>query len=310
MKNKKGAAEISGGMILIIAVVIIGVVWFMSSQNAAPANPNNPSPNNNQGNTNNPSLGYAGVNAITNAALTLGTTNMVVTNAQGSHAATNTTYTAVAGDSLVLLNDPTGYLADSQTVSSIVNGPQVVTFKPYAYANVSMTFKDDPVSSSNTLSQDATPTNNLTKVAAGGSRKIGMILQGTTQKSTGKQFWTIETPANTGTNISSISVTCGGSQVNLVSLPGCLTAVNAASKIIAFEVPAIVGFGETDCTVNVQTTATGALGAGTYLFKEYAEQKFFDSSNVLEEGICDTTTNGNNAVEYQDYQAHYITMNA
>ena len=306
MKNKKAEGKISGLTLVIIAVVLIG--GFMYFNNAkTTTNTTITQPNN----LNNPSIGYVITDAVTNAAVTGGTTYFVVTNSNGNkYLATNASYTAVAGDTLVALNDPTGnYLADDTTAGPLVNGPQTVNFQVYGYANVSITAKDDPVSSSNTLTTGG-GANNLTHIVAGGSRKVGLILQGTTQKNSGKMFWTFETPANTGTNVSTVSLTCGGVQVNPVALPGCLTAANAASKITAWEIPAIVGFGETDCTVNIQATATGSLGAGSYVFKEYAEQKFFDSTDTLQEGICDTTVNGNNANKYQDSQSLTVGMTA
>ena len=141
--------------------------------------------------------------------------------------------------------------------------------------------------------------NNATAASAGGQRNFPVIFQGTSQKSTGKIFWVVESPAAQGINTSMISATCNGAPLPAVAIPAGVTAANAGSYRTAFEVPAVVNGAQTVCNLQITNTATGTV-VGKVLNTFYAEQAFVNANGVVETGIYDSTPNGNNAPKYQD----------
>ena len=304
MKNKKAQAGLIWAIVVIIGlIVVVGGLYIVLNNNKAPAP--TPTPiNNPTGNTNNPTISYVTTDAITNGALNPANINLVVTHSGTSFLATNATYSGFSGDSITGTIDPTGnYIASVIPTTTIVNGAQVISVPINSYANTSIVLKDDPVTSSNTLTQGG-GANNITKMSAGISRTLGLILTGTAQKTTGKQLVTLESPASIGTNLSSFTLSCNNQVITPIALPACLTPANAASKIVGWEIPAEVNGAVVTCSIVIQPTATGSGGTGYWLLKEYAEQPFIDSTNtIVPSGICDTSTNGNNANKYQDMQA-------
>lgn len=203
----------------------------------------------------------------------------------------------VQGSKWTIIGDLAGYLADEQSITVQCGANSIIT-KGYAYTNATVTIKDDPVTSSNTLTNGG-GANNATKAAAGGYRQFPMIFQGATQKSTGKIFMIVETAASMGTNTSSIVMTLNGQQLSPASIPNGITASNAASYRTAFEIPAIVGASSSTGTLTITNTATGVV-TGLTKVTFYAEQKFVNADGKVEEGIMDSTVNGNNAAKYQD----------
>lgn len=209
-----------------------------------------------------------------------------------------------AGDEWTVVADLNNYLADVQTLR-VACGSNKILSTPYAYADATVTVKDDSITSSNTLTNGG-GANNATAANAGGQRNFPVIFQGTSQKSTGKIFWVVESPASQGINTSMMSATCNGAPLSAVAIPAGVTAANAGSYRTAFEVPAIVNGAQTVCNLQITNTATGTV-KGTVLNTFYAEQAFVNANGVVETGIYDTTPNGNNAPKYQSsYSYNFV----
>jgi hypothetical protein len=108
-------------------------------------------------------------------------------------------------------------------------------------------------------------------------------------------------------NTSSIVATVNGVQLSPVSIPNGITAANAASYRTAFVVPALVGATSSTGTLTITNTATGVV-SGLVKNTFYAQQKFVDASGTVQEGIMDSSPNGNNAAKYQDTYTYNIVL--
>jgi hypothetical protein len=132
-----------------------------------------------------PTVAVAGNDVVTLATATPTTVNYIV---NGEYRGTSAP-AVKEGNNWRIVADLTGYLAVEDS-KDIPCGATTFAEKLYAYANATVTIKDDPVSSSNTLTNGG-GANNATKASAGGYRQFPIIFQGTAQKSTGNIFWVI-----------------------------------------------------------------------------------------------------------------------
>ena len=248
-----------------------------------------------------PTYAAVGSDAITNGGVTI---NSQTYNIAGTRYANGSTVPIIVNQAWDVVADATGYLADEQKFTAgCVNAP---IFKPYAYANATVTFKDDPVTSSNTLTNGGGA---LNATQINGQRNLPVILQGTSQKSTSTIFWLVESPTGMAVNLSATGLTasCNNVQLSPATIPSAIAATNAGSLRAAFEIPAIVGSSSTNCNLQIQTTATG-VASGLFKNTFYAEQKYIDSTGTVQTGIYDTTPNGNNAVQYQDTYTYNVYL--
>lgn len=211
----------------------------------------------------------------------------------------------IQGNAWTVVADLSGYLA-APFSTNVGCGANEIATKLYAYANATVTVKDDTVTSSNTLTNGG-GANNATAAAAGGVRNFPVIFQGTSQKSTGKLLWVVETPASTSANVSSISASINGVVLSPVAIPNGIAAANAASVRTAFEVPAILGAASVNGNLQIQNAASKQV-FGVVKQTFYAEQFFVDADGKVQEGAYDTSVNGNNAAKYQDSFTYDISI--
>jgi hypothetical protein len=213
------------------------------------------------------------------------------------------------GDVWRVLGDLNGYLAEEKSVT-ITCGANSLVHSSYAYANATVVLKDDPVSSGNTLTQNNAATtgtgNNATAITSGGQRNIGIILQGTVQKSSGNILLIVEGPASSASKVSSMSLTCGGTVMPSVAIPNGFAATAAASVRAAWAVPAIVGAESKSCVLQIQDVAGQTL-SGLVSMDYFAMQKAVLADGTIAEVAYDSTPNGANAAKYQDtYTSDFV----
>ena len=212
-----------------------------------------------------------------------------------------TSYTPIYGDKITVLASLSGYLPNEQTVVSAVCGPNPVQFAFKSYDNATITIKQDAKNGASALTNDiAGGTVNATAITSGGSTSLPVLIEGNTQKTTGKIFMVVELPTGSASNVSSASFN-GGSQVS--SIPTCLSSSNANSYRVAYEIPASDGYTSNTYNLAISTNAGKILEGGvrtTY----YAEKKFVDADGQVKEGVCDSN---NNAV-YQDMYSYNFLL--
>lgn len=208
-------------------------------------------------------------------------------------------YSPVYGKKVVVLADPTGYLADVKTIDSISCDKNDLPFSFYNYANATVTIKEDvAVGSGKTLTNDATGgATNATAITSGGSANFPVILTVPGQKSTGKIFTAIELPSGSSTNVTSQNVvlSCSGQNLPQVSIPSGVTSSNTNSLRVGFEIPAVMNGATVNCNLYVQATASKSL-SGAMRLSFFGEQKFIDADGSVKEGIYDLNSNA----KYQD----------
>ena len=304
--NKKGQQKAPGWALFAVAVVVILGVMYFSNQSTTPST-NCPSgyslvngvciENTNQDGQcytapANPSTVATGVDAlVANQNVTPATYSIIVNGVYKGSSYSN----PVKGDQMTVLSDPTGYLADVQTVEAKCgNYPLTFKFKNYANATVSV-YNDAGTTSLTSSTGGAT---NETAWTAGQTKVNKIRLVGVGQKSTGKIFTVVEYQTNSAPNISNIGVqlTCGGQALQQVSIPSAVSSSNTNALRVAYEIPEISNGAVVDCYLSSQATAAKVLGAGNVILSFFAEQKFVDTDGTIKEGIYDM--NGNS--KYQD----------
>lgn len=290
-------------LVAIVALLVVGGLFYKTSGTASVSGPAQaPSQSGAASCAYAPTVTISGTDALVASTTATPTTVNYIVN--GKYLGTSAP-AVTSGDVWTIVGDLNGYLADQQTLT-VACGANKIVATPYAYANATVTIKDDLVSSSNTLTNGG-GANNATAAAAGSSRNFPVIIQGTSQKSTGKLFWIIESPASSQSNISTMAVTCNGAQLPNVAIPNGASATNSGSSRIAVEVPAVVGASQTNCNLQIVNSATGTV-KGTVLNTFYAEQTFVDADGKVQTGIYDSSSNGNNAAKYQDKYTYNIVI--
>jgi hypothetical protein len=210
------------------------------------------------------------------------------------------------GDTWRVIGDLASYLSEEETVT-IGCGANALIHHPYAYANATVVLKDDPVSSGNTLTQGG-GAYNATLIASGGQRNIGLILQGTAQKSSSDLLLVFEGPASSSSKLSTVSLSCGGAVMPSVAIPAGVAATGAASFRTAWTIPAIIGASTQTCTIQMQTVA-GQTQSGIVYMKWYAMQKSVLADGTVAVAAYDSTPNGANAAVYQDLYTSNFYIN-
>lgn len=280
--------------VLVVIGVLVVAYLFLGKGNNQPYTP----PLADQQCAITPSLAATGVDAlVSNTALTAGNYSYIVNGVfKGSSA------DLVRGQTVQLLSNPgaaagtaaSGVLSEVQTFT-VGCDKNAVDFKYYQYSNPTISIKQDPTTGSSVLG-DATcavgGSVNDTHIASGSTKSFDITVTGTSQKSTGKIFAVVETPASSSSNVSKIELTgCGASPANI---PSYVSSSNANSMRAGFEIPAQVGSGNKVCTLQI-TTVSGKTLYGSIETTFYAEEKFVDTDGVVKEGIYDADGN----IKYQ-----------
>lgn len=307
IQNKAGKTNPLVVMALVFIVAIAAVVYMASSRPATLSTtgdvPTTTSPTGVLAACNYaPTVAVTGTNALVASTTATPTTVNYIVNGQYL----GTTAPAVKqGDSWSLVGDLTGYLA-GQASRTIDCSGNPVNFKLLAYANATVTFKNDPVVNSNTLTAGG-GANNATKAAAGGQLNFPVIFQGTSQKSTSDILWIFESSANNASSVQSVAVTCNGQTLSPTAIPAGATGSNANSFRTAFIVPAILNGAQTNCNLQIVNTPTAQV-SGTLHNTFYAQQTFVNSDGQIVSGAFDSSANGNNAAKYQDTYTYNIVV--
>lgn len=287
MKNKTGKTNMWLVLVIIAAALLIfGVIKLPNFGGTTPETPTG-------GNCEiTPSLSAVGVDAlVANQNVTVGTYYYIV---NGQYVGTS--YSPIKGDSITVLNDPSGYLADKKTVSSVICDKNPVNFAFRNYANATITIKQDPVNGASALTDNvAGGAVNATSIAAGATANLPIIVQGVNQKSTGNIFAVFEMPTGSASNVSSIGLTCDGQTLSPASIPSAVSSTNTNAYRAAFVIPRIDNAATKTCNLQINTLATKTLAGGVYT-TYYGMEQFIDTDGQAKEGIYDA--NGN--AKYQD----------
>lgn len=125
---------------------------------------------------------------------------------------------------------------------------------------------------------------NQTNVGTGETIVWDVVFQGTNGESSGDGIWVVEFNASTSANITSI--TLDGKEP--VAVPTTHSSQHAGSKIVAFDVPAIVGAETRTMSLSIEL-GSGYDLVGYALTDWYAKQKFIDDDKSIQYGVQDST---------------------
>lgn len=138
---------------------------------------------------------------------------------------------------------------------------------------------------------------NISDVAAGGVLKAKLVVTGTALESSGDGIIVLEFPAVSDANITEGGISLGS--LRKVTKPKVYTVQNAASRIVAFEVPALVGSGEAEYTLLVPFMPSLDVTGGVYT-AWFNKQDFIDDDKTIGYGVEDSdgTLKYENTVTY------------
>ena len=210
------------------------------------------------------------------------------------------TTTFAVGDKLVIFGSIANYL-DKYEVITMGCGGATLDF-PIMYStsdNPSIRIKnDDGDFMSNAIGGLTT---NQTSLSAGETLNLEVEIQGTNGESSGEGVYIVEFPASSNANIS--SVTLDGKSP--IALPTVHTSLNAGSKIVAFDVPAVEGSTKKTMTLSVSLVTGKILNGGVYT-DFYSKQWFIDDNKKLAYGIEDS----DGTLKYENTVASDFFINA
>jgi hypothetical protein len=235
-----------------------------------------------------PSFSVTGLDALV--------ANQNVTPASYSYRVNNvyvgTSYSPIKNAKVEILATAPGYLATEGIVNQVICDKNEVALSFKNYANASITIKQDAKYGASALTNDvAGGAVNATTIGAGSSASLPIIIEGTSQKSTGNVLMTVEFAAGSAQNISSVSLN-GFAQA---TIPNCITSNNANSYRVGFIIPAIDGFASNTHNLGI-TTSTGKQLAGGVYTTYYPQNKFVETNGNFVEGVCDL----NNVAKYNN----------
>ena len=288
-----GKTNIATAAIIILALaVVVGVgfmMWNSGQPQVPPADPDSPAacPD---------STGILTINGV-NAAIpgtdVTATYNAGVDGGAVTTAVVSGTTVFPVGAMLTILGNASDYLDKSLEVKMACGG--IVVDLPLWSStsdNPSIKIENDDGS----WMGDEGVTANQTDISAGETLVLKVRFTGTYQESSGDGIYIIESPANTGSNITTMELdgqACG-------SKPSVHAGANAGSKICAFSIPAIEGSGNVDYTLSIVTT--GDI-SGLVLTDWYAKQDFVDDDGTIGTGIQDSdgTAKYENTLDWDFY---------
>ena len=139
----------------------------------------------------------------------------------------------------------------------------------------------------NTLTDDvAGGAANISSLSAGGSMKAKLILTGSALESSGDGIIVLEFPAVSDANITQNGVQLG--DLKQVPVPRVYTVQNSASRVVAFEVPAVIGNQESSYVLQVSLEASLDVTGGVYT-DWFSMQEFIDDDpTVISTGVEDS----------------------
>ncbi len=263
-------------VIAIVAVVGVGYMIYNSGSPTItqPSNPDSPQACAD-------STGILTINGVN--ALNKGTDVDVGVTAGVNGGAVTTTVTSgtttfPVGASLVLLANASDYIDKSITTTMKCGGTTVEIPMFYATSdNPSYKIENDD----GTWMGDTGVTANQSNIEAGETLNLKVQFSGTYQEASGDGLFIVETPANTGSNIT--TMTLGGQACGAV--PNVHANANAGSKICGFNIDNIEGSTVKELTLSITTTGDVQ---GLVLTDWYAKQEFVDDDGTIGMGIQDS----------------------
>lgn len=154
---------------------------------------------------------------------------------------------------------------------------------------------------SNTISDNILGlTTNFTNVDVGGIMKGKVIFTGTALESSGEGIYVMEFPAGSDANITANGVTLGN--LKEVTVPKVYTKLLAGSRVVAFEVPAVVGGQSEEYALSVQLEGSADLSGGVYT-DWFNKQEFVNDDLTIGYGVQDSdgTAKYENTLDYDFY---------
>lgn len=197
---------------------------------------------------------------------------------------TSGTTTFPVGSEVTVLVSKADYLDEKFTFTMPCGGKTLEAPLYYATSdNPSVRIKNDD---GDYLTDDiAGGAVNQTDLSAGETVNFDVEFQGTALENSGDLVYIVEFPANSGVNISQVNM-AGANKLN--SVPSIHSSLNAGSKIVAFEIPALVGSEKKVYTLSVSLEASKDLAGGVYT-DWYAKQYFIDDDGTVQYGIQDAS---------------------
>ena len=128
---------------------------------------------------------------------------------------------------------------------------------------------------------------NQSALTAGETFNLEVEFQGTNGEASGDGLYVIEFPANSGANITSVTI----AGLESVPVPSVHTSQNAGSQIAAFKVPSIVGAEKKTYVLSIALAATKTLVGGVYT-DWYTMQEFVDDDKTISYGVEDASGDG------------------
>jgi len=215
--------------------------------------------------------------AVSTPTLTAGINDGVV-----STSVTSGTTTFAVGDKVTVLVSKADYIDKAFTFTMPCGGK--VLEAPVYYAtsdNPSVRIKNsDGDYMSDNVAGGAT---NQTVVSAGTTFSLDAEFQGTSLESSGDLVYIIEFPAGSAVNISKVEL----SGATIAEVPQFYSASYAGSKVVAFNIPAVVGSDKATHTITVTLNSAKIL-AGGVLTDLYSKQDFIDVDGSIKYGIVDS----------------------
>jgi len=137
---------------------------------------------------------------------------------------------------------------------------------------------------------------NQTDVAAGETVTLEVELTGTSLESSGDGVLVIEFPTASAANITKVELS--GASV-LSGIPSVHSTVNAGSKVVAFDISAVIGSAKDTHTLTITLGSTKDLAGGVYM-DWYAKQAFVDTNGKIITGIqnADGTAKYENTLDF------------
>jgi hypothetical protein len=293
MKNKKGSALLTIGIIVLIIGALVGIYAIVDNkfidkdvESAVKCSD---------------STGKLTVNAVSALEGASDPSSPTITcGTDGGKVKTSVTSGTTAfaiGTELECLVSKADYI-DASFNAKVPCGGLVQEVEMY-YAtsdNPSLKIKDPRASSAEVTDAIAGGATNLTDTSVGGTVKFDAYFEGTNTEGTGDMVYIIEFPAGSDANIT--TVTMGSLQS--VNVPRTYVANNAGSEIVAFAVPNIEGAVEEVYSV-IATLGTGKDMVGGVYTEWRAGQAFVDDDGYITEGVINSLGDTNKYENSDDF---------
>ncbi|NOZ47379.1 MAG: hypothetical protein GXO79_11445 [Chlorobi bacterium] len=142
---------------------------------------------------------------------------------------------------------------------------------------------------------------NQSVLSTGATLNLDVQFQGSALENTGKLIYVVELPASTSANVTSISM----DGLKSVPVPSVYTSSNAASKMAAFEVPALDNGAKAIHQLSIVLGSTKTLSGGV-VTTWYAQQEYIGLDGTLKYGV----ENSQGTAKYENTGSSSFFINA